>query len=63
MIENCAITNLDVHGGVFVVTSDKYGDQQFTWVDDLRTYKPGHERCQWPKPDCRWLPEPVEVMR
>lgn len=61
MIENCTITNVDVHGRTIEITGDGDEERQFMYIDSLGNFKVIHERARWYKPDCRWLPEPVEV--
>ena len=61
MIENCTITNLDSEGGTIIITETGDVGQPYTFgyltEEALKTSR------RWSAPDCRWLPEPVEVVR
>ena len=75
MIENCTFTNLDFQGGTLLLTdADKLErlelDAQGRGATPTRTERQyiyremaRVERQRWARPDCRWLPEPVEVVR
>lgn len=55
MIEMQNITTVDVHGGVIEITGDGDEERHFIYPS-ITVTKPFLFN-----PDCRWLPQPVEV--